>query len=190
MFASQASIAHGGTNPSTLPKWQPSGHERWQSVDNKPTMAAGHPYGHQRSLTEDNKRPPLAQMRSRSNTSTSSSDIPFAKKALSPDFSRDSSRRGSFDQPNSRQLRVERPESFRRTLVSKSSKLFKSRPSSRDDLTSLRPLDWSEEFENDICPAAEPITRSRPASRHFRKTSKNDGQILSLGSRLIQKIRR
>jgi hypothetical protein len=139
-------------------------------------MATSQVYGHQRSLTEDNKRPVITQMRSRSNTSTSSSDIPFARKALSPDLSLDNSPRDSFDRPRGRQPRVERPDSFRRTIVSKSSKLFKSRPSSRDDLTSLRPLDWSDEFENDICPAPEPKTPSRPTSRHFRRPSKNDGE--------------
>ena len=137
-------------------------------------MAASQMLGHQRSLTEDNKRPPMPQMRSRSNTSTSSSDIPFTRKALSPDP--DSSPRDSFERPRGRQTRVERPESFRRTIVSKSSKLFKSRPSSRDNLTSLQPLDWSEEFENDICPAPEPKTPSRPTSRQFRTSSKNDGK--------------
>ncbi len=143
-------------------------------------MATGHVHGHQRSLTDDNRRPILTQMRSRSNTSTSSSDITLIKKPLSPDLSADNSPRGSFDRPRGRTSRAERPESFRRTIVSKSSKLFKSRPGSRDDLTSLQPLDWSEEFENDICPAPEPKTQSRPASRHFRKASKNDGKSTAL----------
>ena len=177
MFAPQSPFVHVGTTTNNLPNWPSRGHERWQSMDYRPTVASAQSFGHQRSLTEDNnKRPLFAQMRSRSNTSTSSSDIPFARKALSPEFSLESSPRGSFDRPRSRQCRVERPESFRRTLVSKSSRLFKSRPSSRDDLTSLRPLDWSDEFENNICPAPEPAMTSRPTSRHFRKASKNDGQ--------------
>lgn len=177
MFAAQNNFAHGRSSPNYLPTMPSPGHERWQSVDYRPTRALTKPTGHQRSLTEEsNKRPLFAQMRSRSNTSTSSSDVPFARKAISPEYSLENSPRGSFDRPRSRQSRVERPESFRRTLVSKSSRLFKSRPSSRDDLTSLRPLDWSDEFENDICPAPEPVTTSRPTSRHFRKASKNDGQ--------------
>ena len=181
MFANQNPFAPGGKityNPSVA---QLPARERWQSVDGQSPMALTKATGHQRSLTEDNnKRPLLTQMRSRSNTSTSSSDIPFARKAMSPEYSLENSPRGSFDRPRSRQSKVERPESFRRTLVSKSSRLFKSRPSSRDDLTSLRPLDWSDEFENDICPAPEPATTSRPTSRHSRKASKADGQTHDL----------
>ena len=178
MFAPPNTFVHVGTNTNNLPQRQTPGHERWQSVDYRPTMASTKSSGHQRSLTDDNnKRPFFAQMRSRSNTSTSSSDIPFARKALSPEYSLESSPRVSFDRPRSRQARPERPESIRKTLVSKSSRLFKSRPSSRDDLTSLRPLDWSDEFENDICPAPEPEMNSRPSSRHFRKASKTDGRL-------------
>ena len=181
MFASPTSFAHlvAGSN-SPLSRQIPS-HERGQSMDRKPAQVVGHQYGHQRSLTEDHKRPPFIQMRSRSNTSTSSSDIPFARKALSPDFALDGSPRGSFDNVRRRPPKPERPDSIRRTLVSKSSRLFKSRPSSGDDLTSLQPLDWSEEFENDICPVVDLAATSRPVSRHFRKLSDSKGKELSIG---------
>ena len=162
---------------NAAPTWDTSGHERWQSMDHWPPMASRQSSGHQRSLTEDNKRPPLVQLRSRSNTSTSSSDIPFARKAFSPELPLEPSPRGSFDRPRSRQTSTERPQSFRRGLIAKSSRLFKQRSDSRDDLTSLRPLDWSEEFENDICPVVEPEISSRPVSRHARNASKSDGQF-------------
>lgn len=128
---------------------------------------------HHRALTEDHRRPSLVKLRSRSNTSTSSNGLVAPSKLSTPDIMQNSGKHSpSAEHPRSPTvIKSDKQDSFRR-LKAKSSRLFK-RPESSDELTSLAPLKWSDEFD-DICPKVAEDEFVQPASRQSRKGSKGN----------------
>lgn len=130
---------------------------------------------HHRALTEDIRRPTLT-VRSRSNSSMPSS-APYENRP-SPSIAMDrltprsstSADRHSFA-GNSLYTRGDRSESFGKTLMAKGSRFLK-RQSSKNDLTSLYPMDLSENDKRHVQEMSD-----RPGSRHSRIRSTGESEL-------------
>lgn len=134
------------------------------------------PHHHQRALTEDIRRPSLT-VRARSNSSMPSStsyqnNLPPAV-AIERSTPRSSSSldRYSFAE-NSVHTRAERSESFGKSLMAKGSRLLR-RQNSKNDLTSLHPMSWSENDNRHVQEMS-----NRPDSRHSRVRSTGEGELI------------
>lgn len=157
-----------------------AGHDRIQQLGTRPSYAMRQSPHHQRSMTEEMRRPALTtQFRSRSNTSTSTSnDMLVGSIVTSPGSSlpRSSPRTSvSVDRSSSSfstHSRVERSESLGKSLMKKGSK-FLRRKGSASELTSLRLLDWSDELKEGETNSR--MKREPPMPGHSRMLSEDYG---------------
>ncbi|MCJ1458654.1 hypothetical protein MMC28_009028 [Mycoblastus sanguinarius] len=129
------------------PNGRVADHCNMQQLGRRPYTTMVH---HQRALTEDVKRPSLVDIRSRSNTSTSSSplEVTNTKQITSFDRSNPANSTDRRSSSGSTHTRGDSSSSLGKALLSKGSRFLRRQNSKQDqDLTSLRTLDWLEESE-------------------------------------------
>jgi hypothetical protein len=181
MFEFKGTAAAEPQKAGRKPDWRVVDHYKIQNLGKRPfttMLAPARPSSHhQRALTDDvpTRRPSLT-VRSRSNSSMPGS-TPFESN-LSPALTIDrSTPRSSSSQDrhsfagNSLYTNAKRSESLGKSLMAKGSRLLK-RQNSKNDLTSLHPMNWSEEDSRHVQEMS-----NRPGSRHSRIRSTGEGEL-------------
>lgn len=148
------------------------------SVNHRHGHSLGIPEGHVptllrgRAQTENLKQRPVLGLRTRSDFSRSITplgNLPYSS-STSP-FLSGSQYSPSTSTSEISQWQDDRPESFTRSLLTKSSMLLRRKNSNRANLTSLRILEWVEDTESkDNGKHIQEISKRR-RSKHSRKRS-------------------
>lgn len=164
------------------PDWRVVDHNNIQDLGKRPFTTMLQPVHHQRAKTEGARRPPL-QFRSRSNSSAPNYSRPQDRDDLSPvttSFDRRTPRSATDRRSvsgGSTHTRGDSLDSFTpRAWMAKGSRFLK-RQNSKQELTSLRTLDWVEESEeariHHLLDQSSP-----PHFRHSRVRSTGDRKFL------------
>ena len=160
--------------------WRLMDHRNIQDLGKRPFTTMLQPAHHQRRKTEDARRPSL-QFRSRSNSSAPNYSRPHDTDDLSPvatPIDRRTTRNSGGRRPisaASTHARTDSLDSFTpKAWMAKGSRFLK-RQNSKQELTSLRTLDWLAEEEARV---QRILDQAPPASRHSRSPSTSGGEFL------------
>lgn len=180
MFEFEGTAAAESQKAGKEPDWRVVDHYKIQNLGKRPfiTMfapATPSPH-HQRALTKDIGRRPSLTLRSRSNSSMPSSTPHESNLSHAVTIERSTPRSSSSADRhsfagNSLYTRAERSESLGKTLMAKGSRLLRRR-NSKQDLTSLHPMDWSEADNRHVQEMS-----NRPGSRHSRTRSTRESEL-------------
>ena len=149
-------------------------HNRWRtstskvgqrtssSFEARPLSSMRQATNHQRTMTESVQRPLQPSVRLRSHTANGLNTLGRPLLSLDTEVRNYESRPQSVNYHG----RTESSSSLKRTLKSKASRLLR-RQTSHGNLTSLQPIDWSEELDD------SPWEKSSPSLSAKRQTRKN-----------------